>query len=402
MGKESGFTQQYPRIDTAPLPVEPYISAETFELEKERVFKRSWLSVGRRDQVREPGDFFTRDLEIGDTKILVVCGADGQVRAFHNVCQHRGHQVSLESEGRGCQGFICEFHNWSYGLDGGLKGMPDADNFVLDKTQLGLREIHCDLWEDNVFINLAATPEHTLAEYLGDLGRDLSGFPHQDYAPIATISSELQCNWKLVMDAFNEAYHVIGLHRRSAPGAFNSEDNPFGHLQAVKLHERHWTISAYANPQQTPSAAAGLNIQYSAAATYVPKHSDEKGLAKLPPGVNPSQSDTWAFDVHQIFPNFSYYTANGWILCQRYWPISVDRCRYETTLYTVPPKTAAERVAMEQTIIMLWDVVLEDLSTVERTQPMLLSGAIDAFQLSDMELGIRQHAQVLAQAIGKA
>jgi len=401
MGKEPGFTQRYPQIDTAPLPVEPYISAEIFELEKERVFKRSWLSVGRIDQVREPGDFFNRDLEIGDTKILVVCGEDGQVRAFHNVCQHRGHMVSLETSGRGCKGFVCEFHNWTYGLDGELNGLPDADNFTLDKSELGLREIHCDIWEGNVFINLAAEPEFTLTEFMGDLGRNLAGFPHEDYAPIATMTSELNCNWKFVIDAFDEAYHVIGLHRRSAPGAFNGPGNPFSHLQAVVLGERHWTLSAYANPQQSPTPSAGLNVQYSAAATYVPKHSDEDARATLPEGVNPSKSETWAFDIHQVFPNFSYYTANGWILCSRYWPITVDTCRYETTLYAVPPRTVAERVAMEQTIVMLWDVVLEDLSTVERTQPMLLSGAIDAFQLSDMELGIRQHAHVLAEAINK-
>lgn len=402
MGNEKQFAARYPQLGDGPLSVDTYISPETFEQEKERVFKRSWLSVGRLDQVAQPGDYFTRDLEVADTKILVVRGDDGRVRAFHNVCQHRGHQVALDCAGRGADGFICEFHNWTYGLDGTLKGLPDADNFSIDKSRLGLREIHCDSWEGNVFINLAPQPRETLAGYLGELGEVLSGFPYQEYAPIATMSSELDCNWKLVMDAFNEGYHVIGLHRRSAPGAFNSPDNPYCHLQAAVLRDRHWTLSVYANPEQTPTPAAGLNIQYAPAATYVPKHGDVSRRATLPPGVNPGGSETWAFDIHQIFPNFSYYTANGWILCQRYWPLAVDRCRYETTLYAVPPATAAQRVAMEQTIVMLWDVVLEDLSTVERTQPMLRSGAIDAFQLSDMEVGIRQHAHVLAKALGNA
>ncbi|NNL86476.1 MAG: Rieske 2Fe-2S domain-containing protein, partial [Myxococcales bacterium] len=87
------WTKKYPHVGTGPVSTEPCISPEFFELERERVFKRCWLNVGRVGDIPNPGDYFVQDVAVCNTSIVVVRGRDGEVRAFHNVCSHRGNKV---------------------------------------------------------------------------------------------------------------------------------------------------------------------------------------------------------------------------------------------------------------------------------------------------------------------
>lgn len=386
-------------LGNAPLPVAPYLEKEVFDLEKAKVFKKSWLCVAHETDVAAPGDYITRDISVLDTSIIIVRANDGGLNAFHNVCKHRGHRVALEERGN-ARGFKCIFHAWTYGIDGALKGVPDEKNFgTLDKAKLGLSPVSVDSWKGFIFINVDPSPRQTLRESMGELASQFDNFPCEKWPAAATMSAKLNCNWKLVVEAFMEAYHVVSLHGQSAPRVFSSLENPFGHLNGIRLFEKHRAISVYGNPQQTPTEAVKLNIKFASSAVYVTADESQQADGELAEGVNPDRRGDWAFDEYLVHPNFSFYTAYGWVLAARYWPVAEDRCEYEISLHVPKPASASERIAMEQTLVHLFDVVLEDLSTVERTQEVLKSGAIEEFQLGNMELALRHGAKVIQEEI---
>src|SRR5215467_9850127 len=97
--KGQKWHDRYPELGTKPIPIEPYISREYFEKERERIFSKVWLNIGRVEQIPHPGDYFVKDLAVCHTSILVVRSKDGAVRAFHNMCSHRGNQLVWDTTG---------------------------------------------------------------------------------------------------------------------------------------------------------------------------------------------------------------------------------------------------------------------------------------------------------------
>src|SRR5690348_5260708 len=128
---ETTWTAQYPELGTGPVPVEPCISPDYFELERERVFRRAWLNVCREEEIPNPGDFLVKDIAVVNASILLVRGKDGLIRAFHNVCRHRGNKLAWagDRQGSSCKAFQCRFHGWTYQLDGRLASVPDENKF---------------------------------------------------------------------------------------------------------------------------------------------------------------------------------------------------------------------------------------------------------------------------------
>ena len=157
---------QDPELGTGPVPIGPYISPAYFALERERIFRRMWLNVGREEEVPNPGDYLVKDLPVCQTSITVVRGKDGRVRAFHNVCFHRGNKLAWD-QGGSCQMFACKFHGWTYNLEGQLTFVPDEESFFdLKRETLGLTPVAADTWEGFIFIHLDPRPEESLQEFL--------------------------------------------------------------------------------------------------------------------------------------------------------------------------------------------------------------------------------------------
>jgi phenylpropionate dioxygenase-like ring-hydroxylating dioxygenase large terminal subunit len=169
---------RYPELGTGPIPIEPYISREYFEKERERIFRKVWLNIGRVEQIPSSGDYFVKDLAMCTTSILVVRGKDGTIRALHNMCSHRGNQLVWDKQGT-CQMSTCKFHGWAYALDGSLRHITDEDNFFgLKKETLGMTPVSVDTWEGFIFINVDPAPRQTLPEYLGEeLRASIKGYP---------------------------------------------------------------------------------------------------------------------------------------------------------------------------------------------------------------------------------
>jgi choline monooxygenase len=194
------------------IPSPWYLDRDFYEAERAGVFATSWQAVGRLDQVREPGQFFTAD--IAGEPIVVARGEDGVLRAFYNVCRH--HAAAVVTEAAGCaKQFRCPYHGWTYGNDGALKGMVEFEGvFDFDRAKNGLVPMRVETWEHFVLVNLdsQAAP---LREFLGAITEIV--------APLAITSKlhyfdrrvyTLNCNWKVYVDNYLDGgYHVPHAHK---------------------------------------------------------------------------------------------------------------------------------------------------------------------------------------------
>ena len=158
---EGSWTEHYPQLGTGPVSYEDSINPEFYEIERKAVFKRAWLNVGRVEQLPRKGSYFTKELKVANTSIIVVRTASGEVKAFHNICRHRGNKLvwndmPLEETSGVCRQFTCKYHAWRYDLDGNLTFVQqEGEFFDLDKSRYGLVAVHCEVWEGFIFVNFA-------------------------------------------------------------------------------------------------------------------------------------------------------------------------------------------------------------------------------------------------------
>ncbi len=401
------FTHNYGNLDTEPVPYFPYYDDGFFKLEVDKVFRRNWLFAGRESDIPAAGDYVVKYFPPLKASLIIARQQDGSLKAFHNVCPHRANRVEIAECGHKNR-FVCSFHGWSFGLDGALRHVPDEGAFFnLDRGARSLKAVPVDSWMGMLFVNFSAEPIEPLAAWLGELYGAFDGYPLPQMTTMLKIRTEVNANWKMVMDAFLEGYHVVQLHGQSAGDAFTSKENPWGHLNSVRLYDKHKSLSMYGNPGQTATAAAALELKYQQMATYAPIQGDRYDQAHgarwsdFPPGVNPDRRDDWAFDIHLLFPNCSFYTANGWSVTQCYWPVTAETSIVEATVYAFEPTSIAGYIGFEHTKAMIFDVALEDLSTVERAQSNLRSGAFDSMVLSDMEVVVRHSHYVIRDLLAQ-
>jgi phenylpropionate dioxygenase-like ring-hydroxylating dioxygenase large terminal subunit len=347
--------------------------------------------VGRIEQIPNPGDYLVRDLAVCRTSILIVRDKDGAIRAFHNMCAHRGNKLVPDSSGT-CKGlFTCKFHGWAYGPDGTLRFIADeASFFNLNKDALALTPISLDTWQGFIFINIDPSPRETLEEYLGEWGRGFDGYPFAQLAATRfSWRTELNANWKVIKDAFQEVWHIPTLHHKTIPNVFSDAANKYGHAINFKLYPRHGQISLPGNYERTPTLVESFALRYGIGATLV-----KKATEHTPAGVNPTRDPSWSIDGNSVFPNCLLYVAERTYLTHIFWPISENRTIWEVTFYYPKAKTLARRFCQEYAKVILRDINMEDGSTVERTQVMLESGAKKEIMLQDQELPIRHHHKV--------
>jgi len=201
------------------LPAWVYNNAELLRLELERVLKPSWQIVCHVNSIPKAGDFQTFDL--GPESIMVLRDRDGSIRAFHNVCRHRGARL-LDDAGNCPTAITCPYHGWTYRHDGGLIGMPVRESFPgLDRSQHGLRPVRVDIALSFVWVCLAGDPP-PIAKVWGELANELAPYRLADMVPLGPITQESwPVDWKIAMDNYLESYHVPighpGLYRMFSP-----------------------------------------------------------------------------------------------------------------------------------------------------------------------------------------
>lgn len=380
-------------LSTGPVSMEPYRSPAFYELERERVFRRSWLMMCRVEELPKAGSYVLKQVEVCGASVLITRARDGAIRSFHNVCSHRGNQVVLDEAGTASR-FVCRYHNWTYANDGNLLGIPDESQFFdVDKKKCGLTPIATDVWEGFVFINLSPSPQVSLKEFLGEIGDYLKGIDYIAAEHPVVFVAELDCNWKVVSDAFSESYHIPAIHPQTIGDTFASKANPFAHLLDARIFGPHRYNSMFGNSQYEPkenSLVEKLGQAALATGNAISAVSTETVAEFLShPAVNPTKSPDWSMDVNHIFPNTQIDSGQGGFFTHQYWPLSYNRTRHEARFYIAPPANAVERFRVEQYIARVCEVLLEDLTNVARTQKGLESRAKDFMQLQDNEILLR-------------
>ncbi|NKB37716.1 MAG: Rieske 2Fe-2S domain-containing protein [Gammaproteobacteria bacterium] len=386
------YTTRYPELGTGPIDVAPLIDPDLFELEKEKIFRKTWLLVGREEEIPEPGDYKVRQIDVASTSVIVVRDKTGKINAFHNLCTHRGNKI-IQEEGAQTTGrtrshlMTCRFHAWSFSTDGKLHGVPKEENFnKLDKNCLGLKTIHCEQWQGFIFINLDKTPEKNLVEYLEGMADQFAGYPYHESTVSYRYSTVLNCNWKVAMYAFSEGYHVPTIHAATLPSLAKIEQIDY------QCFGPHSTSALYVPPvagmQPTP-ATGNLGGRLVTSKQHGPH------LDLLPEKINPERRTDFQFEFPVFFPNLVLHlgAGNGYpgmtYFHHQFWPLSVGQTLWEGTNYFRPPKTPSERVAIAHTNALHRNAWLEDTSTMEDTYAALCSGALDEMVLMDEEIMIR-------------
>ena len=203
------------------LPSSWYTSERVFALEKERIFCREWLCVGREAELPEPGDH--RVLNLLGESVLLVRNREGRLRAFYNVCRHRGTRLCRDPAERaahaplpgGISGgrITCPYHQWTYDLDGRLIAAPHLSGEPgFDRTQLTLYPVALESWGGFVFLNLTPGGAPPLAQQLGGIPERLQRYPLAQLHIGHTVLYEVAANWKVICENYNECYHCAGVH----------------------------------------------------------------------------------------------------------------------------------------------------------------------------------------------
>jgi phenylpropionate dioxygenase-like ring-hydroxylating dioxygenase large terminal subunit len=239
--------------DRSGLPGWAYFSQELFELECETLFKTHWQFVCHVNEAADIGAYVTFD--VAGERALVIRGHDGILRAFHNLCRHRGSRIVPDARGVCNKAMVCPYHGWAYNLDGGLRGIANRDTFPpMQADKWSLKPLEMEIWNGLVFIRFQAGPQPAVAEILARFDDEIAPYDLANMVPTDSNSMDdlLLVNWKSVRDVDNEGYHVRqahpGLHQLYGNGYF---DEPYanGTSRSVgtfnEAYGHRWSVRKY-------------------------------------------------------------------------------------------------------------------------------------------------------------
>ncbi|MFZ5710762.1 MAG: aromatic ring-hydroxylating oxygenase subunit alpha [Pseudomonadota bacterium] len=353
--------------DRRGLPAWAYHSEALFELERRHVFLTHWQIVGHANDIPAPGEWLSFDL-LGE-RALVMRGQDGQVRAFHNLCRHRGARVADGAQGR-CRGsIVCPFHGWVYNLDGTLRGPARPDSFSdLDRTAFGLKPIEVEAFHGFLFLRFHPGPQPSVADWLAPYAGDFAGYRAETLlpAPAPSWATDLPVNWKSVRDVDNEGYHVALAHPglqdlygrtyrdHVYPGGLSWSWGTFGDAPA-----RRWSVARY--------------ISVAPDQDWLPGRLRKK----------------WTY--YGLFPNAVIACTPESVQFYQDIPLSVGRTRLAGRLYRQPNEDRPTRLARYLATRIDRETSAEDRQLSVWSNESMKSSAFEGFHLSDLEYGVRAH-----------
>jgi Rieske 2Fe-2S family protein len=191
------------------LPAKYYTDPDNFRAEIERFYFDAWICAGKMEQIANPGDYFLRN--VGGESIIVTRDAGGVVRAFYNVCRHRGTRMCTVPEGTFAGRIQCPYHGWTYGLDGRLIGAPHMGEVDFSPQDYPLHAVSAESWDGHLFIHLGNHPE-PLATQLGALPKKFAAWRMEELRLAKRIVYDVKANWKLIILNYNECLHCPILH----------------------------------------------------------------------------------------------------------------------------------------------------------------------------------------------
>ncbi len=380
---------------------EAYVSKDYAIAEQDRLWRRVWLQAGRLEDIPEVGDFITYDI-LTDS-IIIVRTAPDAVRAFYNVCPHRGRRLVDTPPGkRNARGnrrnFVCGFHSWTFALDGSCSYIPDEQHWQgeLDEADTRLGPVRCDTWGGWIWITMNEEAE-PLQDYLRPAASLLEPYQLQNMRPRWRKWIVFDCNWKVALEAFNETYHVAGTHPEfmafgDFPGWARNRGlhSNIGYDAPADMDEQQGKLRIGAGEDARVSTAQMQAYTWSAANTnttqtmvdVAQRLADELPQDTPPAEVLaywirrskeidaergvvwpevPSSHATLAGTSWQIFPNFQIGQAVNNMLCYQARPFGFDpdKCVFDAAVYELYPEGQAPDTEWEYTERGAWPAVLE-------------------------------------------
>lgn len=352
--------------DRSGLPAWTYHSPALLELEKQELFRNHWQIVGHVSDVSAPGDFFTVD--IADDRALIVRGEDGVVRAFHNLCRHRGSRVTAEKSGHCERAFVCPFHGWVYNLDGSLRGPAHPQSFEgLDRSKFGLKQIDSEIWMGFIFIRFLKGPQASVAETMAPQADELAAYRMEDLVPAAAPTEfRLDVNWKSVRDVDNEGYHVAMAH--------------------PALHELYGA-RYFDQPYQNGVSRSEGRFERQGGRLWSVRN--YMALSTGPQWLDEDKRQLWGY--HGLFPNAVIAVTPELVQFYQEFPLGVDRTLIRGAVYRRPGESREQRVARYLATRIDRETGQEDIQLSVWSNESMKSCGFDGFHLSDLEKGVRSH-----------
>ncbi len=279
------------------LPARYYTDPAHFDLEMERIHYRMWLSAGRTEQLAEPGRYFLR--QFGKASVIVLRDETGGVRAFHNVCSHRGTLLCKQTEGQFASRIQCGYHGWTYRLDGTLAAAPHMDEVEgFREADYPLRPVAVAEWDGHVFINLAddAPP---LADQLAGLPAKFRPWRMEELRRVERRVYSLQANWKLVFQNYSECLHCPIVH--------------------PLLHKQSHYLSGDNEPPAPTYLGGHMDLRDGVATLSMDGTTNRSCL----PGLSPE--DRRRIYYYAILPNLLLNLHPDYMLTFTLWPKAPDR-----------------------------------------------------------------------------
>ena len=353
--------------DRRGLPAWAYANQELLELEKELLFRRSWQLVGHECELPEPGDYVT--LDVAGERALVVRGRDRAVRAFHNVCRHRGSRVVGDERGS-CRGaIVCPFHGWTYNLDGSLRGAARPQTFPpLDPVAWGLKPIELELWQGFAFVRFKPGDQPPVAELMAPFAEEVAAYRPHEVVPAVdgAWTEEMAVNWKAVRDVDNEGYHVPRAH----PGLHD-------------LYGQHYVDEQFVDGV---SRAIG-SFNEGPAALWSVRH--YKRILPEMPSLPPERRRAWVY--LGLFPNTVIGLYPDSIMFYQEFPLAIDRTLQRGRVYRYREESRPLRLARYLSGRIDRVTVAEDAQLIVWSNEAVHSSGYDGVILSDLEYGVRSY-----------
>jgi Rieske 2Fe-2S family protein len=308
------------------MPARAYTDPEWFGREMDCVFATMWLAACRTGDLERPGAFVRRD--VAGASVLVVRHTDDTIRAFHNVCRHRGTRICTQDHGRFPGSIQCPYHAWTYGFDGKLIGAPQMDEVEgFDRADYPLRAVACDTWDGHVFINLADAPE-PLSGQLRDLPERFAPWRMHELKRARRIEYDIATNWKLVVQNYNECLHCPVLH--------------------PLLNRMHHYLTAENVPTTDTYCGGGMGFKPGVETLST----DGKRRRDYLPGLG--ERERGLVNYFAIYPNLLLTLHPDYMMTITIWPQAPGRTRLVAEWHFHPDEIAKTGFACEDAIV-LWD-----------------------------------------------